>query len=278
VGRVLPVSLVLTAVAAYGQVNPKELVTQSIRNYQRDWQAARSSWASTETDVTDSDGTKEVDVSEVIPMAGTPYDRLILRNGHPLTVAEQRKEDRKYERTLRHREEETPSEREARIRKYDEERAFINDIPNAYTFTLLGEETIDGRSAWIIGITPRPDFAPSTPHGAMLEHIEGKLWIDEKDVQWAKAEAHVIDTIGIGWILARIGRGTRFELEQTRVANGLWMPRRLTIAGAARVMIFHTKNISEELTWSGYRKEGDVSADSRVVAHPDSPSVSKSFH
>jgi hypothetical protein len=278
VGRVLPISLIVSAVAAYGQVIPKEIVAQSIRNYQRDWQAARMNWASTETDITESNGTKDVDVSEVIPLAGTPYDRLMLKNGQPLTTAEQRKEDRKYERTLRQRQEETPSEREARIRKYDDQRAFVNDIPNAYTFTLLGEETIDGRPAWIVGMTPRPDFVPSTPHGAMLEHIEGKLWIDEKDIQWVKAEAHVIDTISIGWILARVERGTRFTLEQTPVANGLWMPRHLTIAGAARVMIFHSKNISEELSWSDYRKEGVVSAEKHTDAKPNSPGISKSFH
>jgi hypothetical protein len=283
VRRALPISLAVSAAClitagAYSQVSPKELVSQSIRNYQRDWQAARTNWVSTETDITDSDGTKEVDVSEVIPLAGTPYDRLILKNGRPLTPSEQRKEDRKYERALRQREQETAPERAARIRKYDEQREFVNDIPNAYNFRLGGEEVVDGRPAWIVEISPRADFTPTAPHGAMLEHIEGKLWIDEGDMQWAKAEARVIDTIGIGWVLARIEPGTRFTLEQTRVENGLWMPRRITISGAARVMIFHSKTISEELTWSGYRKDGGVSADKHDRATPGTPGVAKSFH
>ena len=235
-------------------------------------------WASTQTDITKSDGTKEVEVSEVIPLDGTPYERLIRKNGHPLTPAEQRKEDRKYERALRQREEETPAEREARIRKYDEQRAFVSDIPNAYDFRLLGEEMVDGRPSWVIGMTPRANFTPTAPHGSMLEHIEGKLWIDEEDIQWAKAEAHVIDTIGIGWILARIERGTRFTLEQTRIESGLWMPRRIAIAGAARVMIFHSKSLSEELTWSGYRRADSVSVDKHTGADPATPGVSKSFH
>jgi hypothetical protein len=268
----------LVTAGACGQVIPKELVSQSIRNYQRDWQTARASWASTETDITESDGTKEANVSEVIPLAGTPYDRLILKNGHSLTPAEQRKEDRKYERARRQREEETPSEREARIRKYDEARAFVNDVPNAYNFRLLGEEVVDGRPAWILGITPRADFTPSAPHGALLGHIEGKLWIDEGDVRWAKAEAHVTETIGIGWVLARIEPGTSFTVEQVPVENGLWMPRRITIAGAARVMIFHSTTVIEELTWSGYRKEAGVSADQHDRANPGATGVSKSFH
>jgi hypothetical protein len=95
----------------------------------------------------------------------------------------------------------------------------------------------------------------------MLGHIEGKLWIDKEEVQWAKAEAHVIDTIGIGWILARIVPGTRFTVEQTRVENGLWMPRHITIAGAAHVMMLFSKSIKEELTYTGYRKDGSFSAE-----------------
>jgi hypothetical protein len=259
-----------------GKVDPKEIVAQSIRNYDRDWRAAMN-WASTETDITSSDGTKKVDVLEVVPLAGTPYDRLILKNGHPLTPSDRRKEDHKYAQAVREREEETQSEREARIRKYQEQRAFVDDIPNAYAFTLLGEEAIDGRPAWLIGMMPRADFTPSMPHGSLLGNIEGKLWIDKEDVQWAKAEAHVIDTIGIGWILARIEPGTQFTLEQTRVENGLWMPRRITISGAARVMIFHSKTIGEELTWSGYRREGSVSAGKHDAANP-APAGSKSFH
>jgi hypothetical protein len=264
VKRALLISLALTA-AVYGQMNPAEIVRQSIRNYDRAWRAAQKDWAYTQTDVTESDGKREVEVSEIAPLDGTPYERVLMKDGQPLTPAEQRKEDHKYQRTLRQRGKESPAEREARIRKYENERAFVIDVPDAYHFKLVGEEMVEGRPTWVIEMTPRQGFIPRTPHGAMLSHIEGKLWIDKADVQWAKAEAHVIDTIGIGWILARIEAGTRFSVEQTRVENGLWMPRRITINGAAHVLMVHTKSLNEELLYSGYRKEGSVSADRRNV-------------
>jgi hypothetical protein len=259
-----------------GPINPKEIVRRSIENYKRDWREASNSWAYTQTDTTASDDTKEIEVSEIIPLSGTPYERLIRKNGRPLTAAEQRKEERKYERVERQRQRETPEEREARIKKYENERSFVNDIPQAYSFTLLGEENVESRPAWVITMTPRPGFTPTTPHGSMLEHIEGKLWIDKEDIQWAKAEAHVIDTIGIGWILARVEPGTRFAVEQTRVADGLWMPRRITISGAAHVMLVHSKSLNEELTYSGYRKDGSTSAERQTDAAPK-PDPAKSF-
>jgi hypothetical protein len=275
VKHALPILAVVVA-SAYGQVDPKQIVTQSIRNYQRDWRAARANWAWTQTEVTHADEMK-VDVTEVTPLAGTPYERLVLKDGHPLTSAEQRKEDRKYEKALQQRENETPSEREERIHKYENERAFAKDVPEAFNFKLLGDEVVDGRPAWVIGMTPRPEFTPSEPHSSMLGHIEGKLWIDKEDVQWAKAEAQVSDTIGIGWILARIGPGTRFTVEQTRVENGLWMPRRITIAGAAHVMMLFSKPIAEEITYAGYRKDGSVSADKHADPIPTRQGMSQSF-
>jgi hypothetical protein len=263
----------LSASAVCGQFDPKEIVRQSIPNYQRDWRASRETWTSNQRDVTQSDGTKVEEVSEIIPLDGTPYERLMSKDGRALTPEEQRKEERKYKRALRLRQKESRDERAERIRKYDNERAFVKDIPEAYDFKLVGEEIVENRPAWVITMNPRAGYVPSTPHGAMLSHIEGKLWIDKEDLQWAKAEAHVFETIGIGWILARVQPGTKFTVEQTRVENGLWMPRRITISGEAHVMLIHNRPINEELTYSGYRRTGSVSAQKEAIE-----SIDPAFH
>lgn len=250
----LSLALVSTA---WGQVDIQQIVRASIENYGH-VRREEMNWVWTQTDVTASGAATETDVFEIEPIKGTPYERLVGKNGGPLTAEEQDTENRKYEKTLKERENESPVVRAARIRKYESDRAFIEDIPEAYHFKLLGEETVEGRPAWVVQMTSRPDFIPAAPHASMLEHIEGKLWIDKEDVQWAKAEARVIDTISIGWILARIGPGTRFSVQQTRIANGLWMPRRLTIAGVAHVLLFHARTLNEELTYSGYHEAGSA--------------------
>lgn len=261
----------------YAEPDPREIVRHSIDNYLRDWRASRDAFTYTQKDITESDGKKTVEVSEIMPLNGTPYERLISKDGQALSADEQRKEDRKYERTLHQRQKETEAERQERIRKYERERDFVKDIPEAYDFKLLGEENVEGRPAWVITMKPHPGFVPTTPHGSILAHIEGKLWIDKEDCQWAKAEAHVADTISIGWIVARVQPGTNFSVEQTRVENGIWMPKKITISGAAHVLLVHTKAINEELLYSGYRKDTPASISAQKPAKPAHPAGSQSF-
>ncbi len=210
-------------------------------------------WRYEQTDVSQSDGTKEISISEIAPLEGTPFERLLRKDNQPLTPEAQYREEHRYNKAVHERESETPEQRQARIAKYENDRAFIRDIPAAYDFKLLGEESVEGRPAWVIQMTPRSGFVPTQPHAIMLRHIAGKLWIDKEDIQWAKAEAEVIDTISIGVILARIGPGTHIAVEQMRIASDFWMPKRIVIRGSARVLLVHNKPLNEELTYSGYQ-------------------------
>ena len=121
----------LLGVVAFAQPDPKVLIRRSVENYERDWHAA-TRWGYTQTDVTRADGTNEVDVSEVFPLEGTPYERLIRKGGRALSSDEQRKEDEKYRKAVRQRQAETPAERAGRIDKYEQQRAFIREIPGRH--------------------------------------------------------------------------------------------------------------------------------------------------
>jgi hypothetical protein len=247
----------MNAQTASLQVDASALVRRSVQNYERDWHEAMS-WSYRQTDVTKSNGTDVVAVSEIMPIGGTPYERLLMKDGQKLPPDEQKKEEHKFEKALKRRETETPWERQQRIQRYEDERSFVKDIPDAYIFRIAGEAAINDRPAWVIKMSPKPGFIPTTQRGSILKHIDGTLWLDKEDLQWAKAEAEVIDTIEFGWIMARIGPGTHFLVEQTRVADGLWMPQRIVISGVARVLLVHDKVLNEELTFSGYQKSGAV--------------------
>jgi hypothetical protein len=247
--------MLLATAAAGAPHNVAALVKQSIANHDRVWRE-QTQWRYKQIETTYSGGEKHVETSEVIPLFGTPYDRLIAKDGHPLSPEEQKIEEQKFEKAFEKRQKESPAERAARIKKYQGHWSFLADLPAAYEFKLLGEEAVEGRPAWMIGMTPRAGFVPSTPRGSMLRHISGKLWLDKQDVQWAKTEAHVIDTIEIGWVLARVGPGAEIRMDMTRVAEGLWMPASIDINGSAKILMVHRKNLNEHLTFSDFARVG----------------------
>ncbi|MDQ1473726.1 MAG: hypothetical protein QOJ99_5206 [Bryobacterales bacterium] len=259
---------VVFASAALGaQPDVAALVKRSVANHDR---AVReqTQWRYKQIDTTHSGGEKHVETSEVIPLFGTPYERLIAKDGRPLSPEEQKIEERKYEKAFEKRQKESPAERAARIKKYHGQWSFLADLPAAYEFKLLGEEAVEGRPAWIIGMTPRAGFVPSTSRGSMLRHISGKLWLDKHDVQWAKAEAHVINMIEIGWVLARVGPGAEIRMDMTRVAEGLWMPASIDINGSAKVLMVHHKNLNEQLKFSDFARVGRDQAVQVTGNHP----------
>jgi hypothetical protein len=241
--------------ACCAEPNARQLVQQSINNYEKDWSAALD-FTYTEHDVTKSAGgqQKSVEVSQVSVLEGTPYSRLIAKNGHTLTPEEELREADKYRRAVETRDHETPAQRDRRLRKYREERAFLREVPDAFDIKLLGRETIDGRSNYVVQLTPKPGYVPQAKNARMFSAIEGKLWIDEQDLRWTKAVADVIDTISIGWVLARIGSGAHITLTQTKVDGEHWMPKEIDVNGSARIMLVKNRLLDESVSFGDYRR------------------------
>jgi len=235
--------------ALHAQPDPSTLIRESIERYRNNWHAAMQ-WGYTQIDK----GEKETTTSKIFPLEGTPYEIVVAKDGKPLPPDLKAKEDRKFQKELTSRRAESPDDRKARIRKYEMQQDFLKELPAAYDFRPIGEETIAGRPAWIVTLTPKPGFEPQLPHSEMLKHIEGKLWIDKEDLQWARAEAHVIGTISIGLILARIGPGAHIRIDLARVAPGLWLPSKMNINGTARLLLLHDRKLNEQLLFTDYHR------------------------
>ncbi|NWF84648.1 MAG: hypothetical protein HXY18_12545 [Bryobacteraceae bacterium] len=195
------------------------------------------------------------------------YSKLIAKDGKPLTGKEAKDAERKFEETLRKRNQESPAARAKRLerrRKEEEEgRRFLQEIPEAFTFELLGEEVRDGSQVWVIAAEPRPGYRPKAKRADLLKKFRGRIWIDKQEYQWVRVEAETIDTVSFGLVLARLGKGAAITFEQKRVNDEIWLPSRATAQLNARVGLVKSFRISSEVTWSGYRK---FQSDSRIVS------------
>ena len=191
----------------------------------------------------------DVDISKATPVSGNVVEQIVSHNGGPPTAAQQRRNNE----NLRKAKSETASDRAERLQSEKEGRAFVDDIPKAFHFRLLGEETINGRSSYVVEAKPNLAYHARSKYGKMFSKVEGKIWVDKQDYGWVKVDAKVIEPVAFGLILARVQPGTHVIFEQVRVADGSWMPRRVDVKADAKILFVKNYQLEEIITYSDYQ-------------------------
>jgi hypothetical protein len=201
---------------------------------------------------------REVDTYDVTILYDEPYSRRIRKDDKPLSEADEKKEAAKLDKLIADRRNEGADARQKRLDKLEKEReqarAFVRDIINAYDFHFLGDERVDGHETYVVDAIPRRDFHPTQPHADVLPKVRGKLWLNQSDYGCVKVEAQTLDTISWGLFFVRIHKGSMFRLEQMRVNDEVWLPRRMSLDASARVAMFISANVGWEATFSQYKK------------------------
>lgn len=130
----------------------------------------------------------------MIMVNGAHFDQLMEQNGQSPTAEEQKQRDAAIDKLNK----ETPVERAARLEKDRENRAFLHDLIEAFDFSLVGRETIDGRAAYVIQARPHPGYSAHEKYGKFLSKVGGKLWIDKQDYGWIKVDGEVTQAFLMG--------------------------------------------------------------------------------
>ena len=204
---------------------------------------------------------------DVTNVEGSPYRRLVARNDQPLSPEEQKAEQDKLQRSIEERRKETKEQRDRRIaewrRRQDRQREPINELAEAFDLKIVGEETLNGRVCWVIDGAPRKGYHPKSTFSSFLPKLKPRFWITKEGNHWAKLDAETLDTVSYGLMLLRIAKGAHVVLAQTPAPDGVWLPKRISLNGSARILLVRTMRLEMDYTYSNYRK---FSVDSRVVS------------
>jgi hypothetical protein len=196
---------------------------------------------------------ENVDVTRMTLVNGIRFEQLMEHNGQLPSAEEQLKRDQDLEK-LKH---ETPEEQAARLRKKEENRSYLRDLLEAFDFHLIGEEIIAGRPTYMLEATPHPGYHASGKYGKLFAKVKGKLWVDQQDFGWVKVDGEVTQAFSLGLFLARVQRGSHIVLEQTRLADAVWVPKRLEVKASARIPFLKSLDLDRILTYSDYRRATD---------------------
>ncbi len=271
-------SLLLLAcltVLALAADNPVDIVRRSLDRDNRNWERAKDyTFQETSTqrqyDTAGKVKKTESTTHDITILYGRPLPRLVQKNGKPLTPKEKTKEDERVDQELEKRRRASEDENSKERKKYEQRRAeqrkFLDEIPQAFDFTLKGTENFGGHPAWIITAEPKPGFRPHDARAKFLSKMRGKLWIDQKEYQWVRVEAETTDNISFGWFLARLGPGALLRFEQQRVNDEVWLPSRGFIKLDARAL-WKTLRGEIDIEYRDYRK---FRTDSKIVI-PETP-------
>jgi hypothetical protein len=243
--------------------DPQVIMRRAVQKDIFNWQAAKdyTFLERTQEDALGGNGqvkSSKSETHEILVLYGEPFSRMVAKDDKPLSEKEKKKEDEDFEKETRKRENETSEERQKRVQKYEKERAdqraFVREILDAYIFTLIGTEVLNGRATWVIDATPRPGFEGKRRESKMLNKIKPRFWIDQQDYSWTKLRAEFTDTVSFGWVVARLHKGSQFEMQQVRVNDEVWLPQRVDVKLDARVALLKGINEDVHVTYKDYRK------------------------
>jgi len=139
--------------------------------------------------------------------------------------------------------------RQSRLKDQQQDTArrdsIIKNLPEAFIYTFLGKSS-DG----LIHLKFRPDpkFNPSSRQALILEGMEGELWVDPSSQRMVKIDGRLIKDVTIGWgILARLYKGGRFLMEQSKGSDGAWHQELLSVDFDGTELIFKALHVHERL-------------------------------
>jgi hypothetical protein len=205
---------------------------------------------------------KDLQTYEFMILGGRPYGKLVERDDKPLSAKDARKEQDNADKELAKRQRESASDKAKQDQDRAEQRRYLREVPDAFDLTLQGTGEIGGRPVWIIGAQPRPGYKPKLKRAEMLTKLRGRIWVDQADYQWVKAEVEVIQPISFGFGLLRLAPGSVLNFEQVRVNDEVWLPAHITVRADARVAYLRKLREELEITYRDYKK---FQADSRIV-------------
>jgi hypothetical protein len=236
----------------------------------------------TEREINDKGEVKKekISVYEIYPLpGGGAIYKLISENGAPLSAERVAKQDReiaeyveKHEREREKREQKKKEEAEKNKgaparKKDDDDDVSVAVFLRACEFVSPRRERLRDREAVVFDFRPRPGFRPKTTAESIVTKLAGVVWIDPVDKTVIRLEAKLAQTFKIGGgLVASIRPGSAFAFEQTRMADGVWLPRLVQVNYAAKVFIFKGIEANETREFSNYRRFDTEATDYKLGA------------
>jgi hypothetical protein len=256
---------------------------REVETHQRAAEAAQQDYIYREKQLVEKlDGkgkVKKVTVSNeynVFWLNGVEIDKLVIKNGHPLTARELKKEDKRIDKavvTAKKRRE------KADANGVDTDsngnlRPSLSELLSSAVFSNERRDQVNGRETILVDFAGDPSKKDRLD---IMQHVAGTLGIDEKDRALVQANGAFISDLKIlGGVVLKINKGMMFSMHHVKINDEAWLDQDFTFQGQMSLPIF--------LLFSGEARVEDHDSDYRkfktestilpgVSEVPDAPNV-----
>ncbi len=196
---------------------------------------------------------------------GVPVERLISKNGKPLTAEAKAKEDEKIDKEVA----KARQRKDKAAAQGKETDAQGHEVISVGRFLELGSFsnphriTLNGRPTIVVDFVGNPKAKTKDISEEVVRDLVGTIWVDEQDRDVARLEGHFLNDFKLGGgMLVNIHKGLEFSVVNVRVNDEVWLPQQIDGRGEARAMLFFKINGRVTAVSSDYRR---FKTDSTIV-------------
>jgi hypothetical protein len=193
----------------------------------------------------------ETEETEVFYVNTHRIERTVKKNGKPLSDHDEQKETERITKQVEKAQKVPPGQS---LEGHDENIS-VTQLLNIMQVSNPRRENFRGRSTIIFDFAGRHDAKTHGLAEDASKKIAGTIWIDERDRQVARMEAHFTDNFHVaGGLLANVQKGSSFYFDQAQVNGEIWFPTGAEGQIVARVLLL--KGVREHIVERdyGYKK------------------------
>jgi hypothetical protein len=195
--------------------------------------------------------------SESLNLGGVRINRVVARNGKPLTPEEAAKESERIDKEVARdteRREKNQSKGESTDTRGDV-LISASRILELGTFSNPRRVTLNGRPTIVVDFAGDPKAKTRNSAEGVIRDLVGTVWIDEQDRFLARAQGHFLNDFKIGGgLVADVKKDSAFEAQFIRINDEVWLPAEVNGHGRVRILLVSGFNGRIHLVTSDYRK------------------------
>ncbi|HZH33577.1 MAG TPA: hypothetical protein VEX64_01990 [Pyrinomonadaceae bacterium] len=219
-----------------------------------------------------------VRVYEVYPVArNRRVSKLIRENGTALSPERAQKEANRAVKEIQDIESEIEkrqakaAERQAQTAGKTKTEAESPERGTGISFFLRASEVVAprmeefrGRETIVFDFRPREDYKPQNSQEKIFAKLVGTAWIDPEEKKIIRMEMRFPESFKAFGGMAKLKSGSAFVFEQTRLEDGVWLPKFSQVNAGVKAFFVAGFNFNVTSEYSDYKRSGSEIKDYKV--------------